>query len=637
MNSGTTRKAARPISRSLASMALVMLAGCGGGSGGDAGGGGGGGSVTPPPPPPPVTRDAFGCVVGEWRTAGGVPTDTRYQTDHFAFHWTGDAVSQPDAVKVGQALENVYGTYATTIGFKPPQCESSDKTKINVNVADGNGISTAGSRAGAGYIDVSALGFATPRTVAHELVHVFQSATPGWTNLPRSFWETHANYMVAQLPDFRSDVDCSEDAINSAYLAHGNARTRYCGWQFWDRIAQKYGYAAVNDVWTATGSSGDQYAALAATRGWSAAQLNDEFADWAIRNVTWDYIGRDGFDRGAVFRNAYGAYEPDTPVAFRARRLTTLEPVDRAARRFAVPTAWAPQRWGYNLVRLVPDPGATTITVAFRGVSQAAPATSALPGGANEPRQIPAPASGWRWSVVIVDAQGAPRYTRVLQGGDESLSVEIRADDRAAYLMVMAAPTALQHLDDDQVYYSVYRYPWMVQVDGALPWGYQRDVPDRIAGGARHPNGNGWVGPGARVDPSAYVGPYARVYGGTVTANARIEDHAIMMAGTVGDSAQLTALTTLAGTATLTGAARIGSVFDMITGNGFVLSGTAQLLGDVQIFGDNRQIQAPLFAGFSKGVYYGMVLQSDGSDPARGASRTAPVTEVTATPVYRWR
>ncbi|KQN00085.1 hypothetical protein ASE78_17605 [Sphingomonas sp. Leaf25] len=631
MTNGTIRDAVRPFAGLLPMTILTMLAACGGGSAG-------GGSVTPPPSPPPVvTRDAFGCITGEWRVAGGVPAETRYQTDHFAFHWTGDVVAQADAVKVGQALENVYRVYATTIGLKPPQCESSDKMKININIAGDNGINVAGSRNGTGYIDANALGFATPRTVAHELVHVFQSATPGWTHLPRSFWETHANYMVAQLPDFRGDVDCSEDAVNAAYLAHGNARTRYCGWQFWDRIAQKYGYDPVNAVWTATGMAGDQYATLAATRGWSAAQLNDEFGDWAIRNVTWDYVNRDGYDRGAVFRSAYGGYEPDTPVAFRARRLTTLEPIDLAARRFAVPAAWAPQRWGYNLVRLVPDPGASTITVAFRGVTQAASATPALPGGANEPLQVPPPGSGWRWSVVIVDAQGAPRYAPVLQGGDESQSVAIRADDRAAYLMVMATPVALQHLDDDQVYYSVYRYPWMVQVDGAMPWGYQRDVPDRIAGGVRHPNGNGWVGPAARVDPSVYVGPYARVYGGTVTGNARIEDHAILMSGAVGDRAQLAALTTLGGTATVTGTARIGGVFDTITGNGFALSGSAQLLGDVQIYGDNRQIGAPLFTGFATGVYYGMILQTDGNDPARGALRTAPVPEVTAVPDYRWR
>jgi hypothetical protein len=46
--------------------------------------------------------------------------------------------------------------------------------------------------------------------------------------------------------------------------------------------------------------------------------------------------------------------------------------LDAGAHRYVVPSLQAPQRYGYNIVRLYPDAGASSVTVTFRGVVQQA-------------------------------------------------------------------------------------------------------------------------------------------------------------------------------------------------------------------------------------------------------------------------
>jgi Family of unknown function (DUF6055) len=102
----------------------------------------------------------------------------------------------------------------------------------------------------------------------------------------------------------------------------------------------------------------------------------DFLGEWATHNVTWDYQNPPGTaadNQGTVYRKNYGSIM-DKSKADRRLRSTQLEPLDTsyaANRRFVTPSAWAPQRWGYNIVRLYPDAGATTVTVTFRGVTQA--------------------------------------------------------------------------------------------------------------------------------------------------------------------------------------------------------------------------------------------------------------------------
>lgn len=626
--------------RSSTAMAVILLAGCGGG--------GATGSIATPTassPTPTPTPGVAGapCVAGTWTAVAADPGDRvnaalprQYETQHFAFHWTTGLVSDADAKAAGDHLEYVWTEFVGRIGFPEPDCANATKRKANIYVGADYGLSGGVDGIGNMGMWIGPGGMRDRFGLAHEFTHALQGSTGAFRDTPYGgwLWESHANWMAVQLPEFRANTHCSVLSVNYPHLYFGSTRVRYCNWQFLEHIKNRFGYQAINDLWrnapkqgAAGAATADPMEVLMQNRGWNVAELNDAFGDWALHNANWDYINPDRSDQGAVYRREYGNYEPQ--LGDRLLRTTALDPIDLAQRRFAVPAAWAPQRWGYNLVRLHADAGAASVTVTFRGVTQSVSAAATLPGLADEPATIPAPASDWRWGLVAVDAAGKSRYTALQRGADGSATIAIQPGDTGLYMIVMGAPSQFQHIRWDQPYYSIYRYPWMAQFAGAMPAGYQPGAPDPIAGGHRHPNGGGWVAPGATVDASAYVGPYARVLSGSVRGNARIEDHATVYGGQVLGDARASALSVIRGNTILRDQARAATVFLGLgeLEQNIVLSGTAQLIGDVEQRG----------ASFDKGAYYGFVDQAAGSDASRGANLQGAVPEVTAAPNYTWR
>lgn len=113
----------------------------------------------------------------------------------------------------------------------------------------------------------------------------------------------------------------------------------------------------------------------------------------------------------------------------------------------------------------------------------------------------------------------------------------------------------------DQAYYSLYRYPWTVDLTNAWADGSQPNAPTPTANGRRHRNGGGWVADGAQVEETAYVGLYAKVLGGKVLGNARIEDHAIVLDGTVSDNARVSGLTIIQNNTVIKDNAQVNTAF----------------------------------------------------------------------------
>lgn len=593
-------------------------------------------SATPTSVSPAIAAAAT-CVVGTWQVAqsSGMPA-VRYQSTHFAFRWNGSVVSDSAAINAGTYLESVWQDFILNRAFPEPYCQTAAKFKVNIHIDPSFGLS--GGVDGAGFMGmwIGPGALADRFGLAHEFTHGLQGSTGGLRDSPYVgwMWESHANWMAVQLPENRSNVHCSELSVNFPHLYYGSTRVRYCNWQFWENLKNRFGYAAVNDIWARAPKRGepgqptaDPFNVLMSNQGWNIEQLNDVFGDWAMRNVNWDYRNPDGSDQGAVYRSAYGSYDPQG--GNRILRTTRLEPLDLGNRRFNVPAAWAPQRWGYNIVRLVPDSGATQISVTFRGVLQSAPNATTFAGLQDEPSSVPPPASGWRWGVVAIDSSGRARYSSLQRGSDAAVTFPLVSGDRSVWLVVMGAPTQMHNIRWDQPYYTIYRYPWMAQFAGAMPLGFQPNAQPPVPGGRQHPNGGGWIATNAVVDASAFVGPNARVLGGAVRGNARIEDHAVVVSGEVRDNAVVSALTVVAANTVLRDQARAATVFMPLGAfeRNIVLSGTAQNIGDVEQRG----------ASMSRGVLYGFIDPPATTNPSRGASLTAPVREVTAPPVYRWR
>jgi hypothetical protein len=276
-------------------------------------------------------------------------------------------------------------------------------------------------------------------------------------------------------------------------------------------------------------------------------------------------------------------------IGYFAAARNYLETVDAERGIYRIPWDEAPEPFGANIVRLLPEEGSEAIEVDFQGYHD------------------PAVYSDWRACIVAVDKDGKARYSDLWSRG--RMVMPRRAGDRRYWLTVAATPSALLAARGRlrAVYQGRHapRYPWQVTLQGAAPGTPHRsrsdlddvygvygregmlrgmdgwnplmstilsDVPRTEAGkrfvaeakaaaealrqrtaggqaltpaaaklldkltetvkaadGAPHPNGGGWVAATAEVAPTAYVGPDAMVLGNAkVLDRAVVEDYAVV-------------------------------------------------------------------------------------------------------------
>ncbi len=617
------------------------------------------------------------------------------------------SIAVSDAEGVLQSLEKVYSFYIDSLGWMLPFPKSPDrKLKSNIYVFD-NSVMAAlyggqdfvkdlnGEYGPGMWIGVGSL--KDYWGTSHEFAHGLQGVA-GWLgNNSHSGWmaESHANWMAHQYNP--NDAHCSEYLINYPYLYYGSTRDRYCNWQFLEHLKEEFGGGnkgahEVNRIWMESIRDGEDgrmeqtpFSAMMMVYGWSLEQLNDQFGKFAMKNATLEYAPA----KKSLYKKSYGDYEFKTRRDAswgdnyrRHSRVTMLNKMkcessensdgnvaaENCADRYISPSYWAPQRWGYNLVRIYPD-SAGKVTVKFRGIVQEKPTVSGYKCfGDNTdyykgktynwcnyaPDKLPDPASGWTVGLVAEGADGTPRYSEMKHGTGFNLEIETKSNDKALWLAVTATPTEMQTILWDQFYYSIYRYPYMIEVENGAPEGYNKDFwkPSNASGYSKHANGGGLVSNKAKVAATAYVGPDAVVNGGTVSGNARIEDFAVINGGTISDNAVVRgrALVTagnISGDAvleddawlvsgTISGKAKVGAISIIVNTtvtdnaqvygvmwavNGKKLSGTAQLRGDLE---NNFSKE------LTKGVFYGMVDDGMLNNANYGANLTTPPTDATA-------
>lgn len=587
------------------------------------------------------------------------------ESAHFVARWNdGDGVTLSDQdLREGLAtLEEIRSFYLDKVGFPEPYANQAVKYKASVNLSDKGWASGAGTGKCDPAMWLHFNAFKDRHALAHEFAHSLQFSTMGMrdSRYVGWSWESHAEWMTHQM--FPEQAGCSFQLLDAPHLYYGSTRNRYGNWQFWEYIKDTYGYAAINDIWAKAKKLGepdykleDPLVVLARNQGWKTADLNDQFGRWAMHNVTWDY------KNGEVLRKIYGSYDDRSGI--RRNRVSILEPIDVKQGRYAIPAYRAPQRYGYNLIRIEPDASgpSRSVAVRFRGRVQEKPGVTEFdPKFENQPESVPSPASDWRWGLVAVDDKGKPRYSALQRGAAAQLVFPLRASENQVWLVVVATPAEYHRIFWDQMYYTIYRYPWMVEIRGGHP--EQSHLPPMVKAdgrkGAPHPNGGGWVDASAHVDASAFVGPTARVLdraqvlgnariedqavvsasanisdsavvrgralvtgNARVAGNARVEDEAAVYDGTIDEDARLGALTTIEERKThIHGKAEIAAVMNSIRGAD--LSGSVRLIGDIEL-------NVPRL---SKGVFYGMVASEMVDSPRWGSERTAPAAEVTAPP-----
>lgn len=626
------------------------------------------------------------------------------------------SISDADAQGALESLEKVFTFYTDSLGWMLPFPSSPNKKlKSNIYVFD-NSVMNAlyggqdyvkglNNEFGPGmWIGVGSL--KDYWGMSHEFAHGLQGVAGWMGNNSHAGWmaESHANWMAHQYNP--NDAHCSEYLINYPYLYYGSTRDRYCNWQFLEHLKEVFGggnkgAAEVNRIWMESIKDGQNgrmeqtpFTAMLMVYDWTLDDLNEQFGRFAMRNATLEYAPA----KKALYKKSYGDYEFPTRRDLsgwdnyrrhtRVTMLNRMEGADGAAAgstaggtvggsatggvktepaRYVVPSYWAPQRFGYNLVRIYPD-SAGKVTVKFRGIVQSQKTVNgyACFGDNNDwyngkqykwcnyaPDALPDPASQWAVGLVAEGSDGTPRYSELKIGTAGNISIDTKKDDKALWLTVTATPKEMQLVMWDQFYYSIYRYPYMIEVENGSPEGYNKDFWKPSGSGyTAHGNGGGLVSSKAKVDATVYVGPDAVVNGGTVSGNARIEDFAVVNGGTISGKAivrgrALVSAGTISDNAileedawlvsgTIKGNAKVGAISIIVNStiaddaqvygvmwalNGKKLSGTAQLRGDFENNFDQE---------IKKGVFYGMVDNGMLNNANYGANLTAPPTDATA-------
>lgn len=456
--------------------------------------------------------------------------DRTAQSDNFIIFWGGEITGDPaDEEQNGDlwfnpedilAWSEEFYTYVTEeIGFLDPEGENVSKFKFEIVMNetwtgdDFTGWAFGGPADNTtGGVWIHPGGTRDEGVLVHEIGHACQGMVtidnPGYgIHAPWGgfFWESHTEWLRYVYLEERTPLT-AQRYIMTSMMHFSSTRRYYQNFAFLDYVVDEYGFETVNDIWHKANAEEDH--PLTSFRDsvmrYSQVALNDDLCRSAMRNVSWDTFMHE------VMMKTLDQV-PDYDLT---RMYTVLDSLHGDEGRFIVPEHLAPGDYGYNIVPLYPDEGATAIEVEFEG----------LP---NEP----AGGAGSRYGFVGVDSENNARYSEVFSDRDNQTTFNLMPSDSMVYFVVTGAPEVHHNYEWEVGYPKNYRYPYVVKFNGAVPEGHKEGYNADQSGlsGDYHSNGGGWVSNYANVSSSAYVGPDAQVLKtAEVTGNARIEGFAVV-------------------------------------------------------------------------------------------------------------
>ena len=234
-------------------------------------------------------------------------------------------------------------------------------------------------------------------TLAHEFTHALQNYS--WMMYPGhgfinhsyvgSFWESHAEFMALQrYPEVARQFDISR-WMNTAQFHWSSTRHHYQAFVFLQYLKEKEGLELINRMWLESNIGEHPLETLKRLTSRNQEELNELFADYARKNVIWDY------EIGQTLREAEAAL----PEIFRLNPTLIPDLVDSEAGHYRMQDHRSPQDYGYNIIRLhpaIPDSCVNkNIYLKFKGHSEV-----------NQD-------AGWRYSLVALDESRTPKYSDI--------------------------------------------------------------------------------------------------------------------------------------------------------------------------------------------------------------------------------
>ncbi len=473
----------------------------------------------------------------------------RWESEHFQFIW---GKSGADSAKIttqfleenAKNLEACWDVYMNGLSMEAPT------QSVNKALRDGNRYKVNFYISGTGlkpfaddwaYMGYDSQGYAfmfccvgamqnSPNpswVLPHEFGHVVTAHQLGWNEnkYVQSWWEAIANWYREQFlySDYYSSqwgkvngiTDYFETYMKNLCFTPILGRDNYASWAFLQYITENpdglpgYGSSFVRDLMQQGKRDEYPYDEIARISG---ADMKDTLGHYAKRLATLDLAHKKDYQARQNELLARGEWNW-------GEIFTLLENTTGRENYYTVPTERAPQQFGVNIVPL--EVTGSTVSVTLEGLTKAE--------GAD-----------WRACIAVEQKDGTTRYSDLFKAG-ETMEMAFGSNDSAAYLTVTATPDSsvwqktgvpwaygTGEFDETHApFLGKTRYPWGAVITGA---GIRQTQTDTAAAhGSRHSNGGGFVASTAKVDPSVYVGPDAKVLGyAVVSGNAVIDGHAVV-------------------------------------------------------------------------------------------------------------
>ena len=500
-------------------------------------------------------------------------SDNEMSSKHFRFIWDANRASQGvNTTTARGALRNAeeaWQVYVKVMGYREPAestySPNGNKYKVNF-LCIYNGFYMNSTAGGFAFFNIEPSGLQVdPPTwiIPHELMHVFQHHNNNGHYSGQ--WETHANYGRERWLQHYQAFDPGRSNIEALGVRDGHfmissGRNYYLTWPFLYYVDDNpdnlpdLSDGMIKRLWQ-EGQPGEFWPATL-DRLTPTTSLKDISGYYARRCATWDFSNQAAMtaelNNQDPTRNARHLFSdliqrPDAPGWWR------------------VPANKAPAQGAYAMHELIPagSGAGRVVTVNLQGLADSAR-------GAD-----------WRASFIAVSDTGVERYTPLWNNG--SSSITLAANENKLYLSVAGTPDWYANggfnepAEPFRSHPSRSRFHYQVQVSGATP---RERSNGSTTGMTQHTNGGGWKS--VSVPNSVFIGPNARVTGGSVSGSARIEDYAVVSGGTVNSSAVISGHAWVRG-GTVTGNARVRDWAIVDSGT---ISGNARVLEHATVEGN---------------------------------------------------
>ena len=395
------------------------------------------------------------------------------ESTHFIVFWEPGFGTDPkksdnslDVDLMLKRAEQLFHFYADSLGFViPGSSKSTDKYKIEIFV----NYQTEWLATGSGYDDMIGALWCNPwalqasggHTLAHEIGHSFQylvscdlGKTHGWRygfDAAASEWSGNMWWEAcAQWQGFKVYPEQQfSNSYSGQYLDKCNKNLLHEDWRYANYFIQDYwcmlhGMKFIGRLWRESQKPEDPVEAYQRLNGISQQQFNDEMFDYARRVCTWDIDGIR--ERGKAHIDNHTAHLHRT-----GNGETTVWEVD---------SAYCPENYGYNIIRVNNADAGTTVKAHFKGIV-----------GQKGYRKVNADRAGWRYGFCALLSDGNRVYGDAYSDVEGMALFQVPAGTQKMWFVVTGAPLKhWRHAWDDNATNDE-QWPYQVRFEGTDKYG----------------------------------------------------------------------------------------------------------------------------------------------------------------------